>query len=148
MSNGEFLKRDIRYIKGVGEKRAALYARLGIATVGQLLRHYPRGYLDFSRCADLAELPTGSMAAVRAVVDKKAAAARIRGGRSLTRVFASTELGQVLELVYFNNAYAPQKLTEGEEYVFYGKLQGDLLRRQMVNPITVTAEEQQGLTPQ
>ena len=148
MSNGEFLKRDIRYIKGVGEKRAALYARLGIATVGQLLRHYPRGYLDFSRCADLAELPTGSMAAVRAVVDKKAAAARIRGGRSLARVFASTELGQVLELVYFNNAYAPQKLTEGEEYVFYGKLQGDLLRRQMVNPITVTAEEQQGLTPQ
>ena len=148
MSNGEFLRRDIRYIKGVGEKRAALYARLGIATVGQLLRHYPRGYLDFSRCADLAKLPTGSMAAVRAVVDKKAAAARIRGGRSLARVFASTELGQVLELVYFNNAYAPQKLTEGEEYVFYGKLQGDLLRRQMVNPITVTAEEQQGLTPQ
>ncbi|MBQ4093756.1 MAG: ATP-dependent DNA helicase RecG [Oscillospiraceae bacterium] len=148
MSNGEFLQRDIRYIKGVGEKRAALYARLGIATVGQLLRHYPRGYVDMSQCADLAELPTGSTVAVRAVVDKKAAPARLRGGRTLARVFASTERGQTLELIYFNNAYAPQKLSEGEEYVFYGKLQGDLLRRQMVNPVTVSEQEQQGLTPQ
>ena len=36
------LSTNIQYLKGVGEKRARLYARLGIATIGDLLEHYPR----------------------------------------------------------------------------------------------------------
>ena len=42
------LSTNIQYLKGVGEKRARLYARLGIATIGDLLEHYPRDYIDFS----------------------------------------------------------------------------------------------------
>jgi RecG-like helicase len=36
----------IKKLYGVGEARAAAYARLGVSTVGDLLRHYPRGYED------------------------------------------------------------------------------------------------------
>lgn len=39
---------DIRYLKGVGEKRAAQLARLGIRTVDDLLGFYPRDYVDYS----------------------------------------------------------------------------------------------------
>ena len=39
MNYGEY---DIRYLKGVGEKTARLYNKLGIFTVDDLIRHYPR----------------------------------------------------------------------------------------------------------
>ena len=42
------LSRDIRYIKGVGEKRASAFYSLGIHTIGDLITHYPRAYEDRS----------------------------------------------------------------------------------------------------
>lgn len=39
--------KDIRYLKGVGEKRAGLLNKLGIFTIEQLLEYYPRDYRDF-----------------------------------------------------------------------------------------------------
>ena len=39
---------DIRFLKGVGEKRAQHLYSLGIDTIGALLRYFPRGYEDFS----------------------------------------------------------------------------------------------------
>ena len=38
---------NIQNIKGIGEKSAALFAKLNIHTVGDLLRFYPRGYETF-----------------------------------------------------------------------------------------------------
>ena len=38
----------VQYLKGVGERRAQLFARLGIQDVGDLLHHYPRQYEDWS----------------------------------------------------------------------------------------------------
>ena len=46
---------DIRYLKGVGEKRAKTLYNLGIDTVGALLRYYPRGYEDFSRQKNISD---------------------------------------------------------------------------------------------
>ena len=43
------LQTDIRYLKGVGESRAALYQKLGIETVEDLLYHITRRYIDLTR---------------------------------------------------------------------------------------------------
>ena len=40
---------EIRYLKGVGEKRAALLQKLGIHCVEDLLEFYPRDYVDYSK---------------------------------------------------------------------------------------------------
>ena len=40
---------NIRYLKGVGEKRAQLLSKLGVNTVGALLSFYPRDYKDLSK---------------------------------------------------------------------------------------------------
>ena len=40
------LTTDIRYIKGIGEKRAEALGRLGIRTLGDLLYYFPRDYED------------------------------------------------------------------------------------------------------
>ena len=42
------LNKSITYIKGVGEKRAKCYEKLGIGTLYDLLYHFPRSYVDYS----------------------------------------------------------------------------------------------------
>ena len=46
---------SIEELHGVGKKRAELYAKLGIFTVGDLICHYPRGYIDYSAPTEIAE---------------------------------------------------------------------------------------------
>ena len=53
------LQTSIRYLKGVGERRAALYGKLGIETMEDLLYHIPRDYIDLSHPLPLAEAQTG-----------------------------------------------------------------------------------------
>lgn len=65
---------DIRYLKGVGEKRAAQLARLGIRTVDDLLGFYPRNYVDYSHPYPVAGAPYDVKCVVRATVYGKTAA--------------------------------------------------------------------------
>lgn len=39
---------EIQFLKGIGEKRAGLLHKLGIDTVGDLVNHYPRDYIDLT----------------------------------------------------------------------------------------------------
>ena len=48
---------NIRYLKGVGEKRAELFSQLGVTNVGALLRLYPRAYRDRTNPLKLFEAP-------------------------------------------------------------------------------------------
>ncbi len=137
---------DIRYLKGVGERRAALFAKLGADTVGALLRIYPRGYLDLRSPAEVMDAPLQESCAIRVRVEGKAGPTRISGGRTMSRVFASDGSGEVT-LTYFNNQYLPSSLKIGEEYLFYGRMQGSLLQREMINPALIRQEEQGGLYP-
>ena len=40
---------SVRFLKGVGERRAAQFEKLGIATLRDLVRHFPREYEDWSQ---------------------------------------------------------------------------------------------------
>ena len=144
----DYLSQSIRQLKGVGPKRAAMYEKMGIFTFGDLIRHYPRGYISYSETTDLSGVRTGEYVTIRAEVERKTPAVRTQGGRTICRVFAAAADGTDLELVYFNNPYITQSLTVGNGYVFYGRLQGDLLRKQMTNPVIVKEEELTGMTAQ
>ena len=62
---------DIRYLKGVGEKRAAQLARLGIRTVDDLLGFYPRDYVDYSHPYPVAGAPYDVKCVVRYRIRQK-----------------------------------------------------------------------------
>ena len=83
------LSTNIQYLKGVGENRARLYARLGIATIGDLLEHYPRDYIDFSHPSSIISAPYDEPCAIRARVAAKSAEQRIRKGLSLFKVLVT-----------------------------------------------------------
>lgn len=127
------LNDSIQYLKGVGEKRAKLYQKLGVETIYSLLRFFPRAYLDYSETKPIGECAIGEVCCVRASVYKKQGEQRIRKGLSLFKVFV-TDGRDDLTITIFNSKYAFEALEIGHEYCFYGKMQGNLLRREMNSP--------------
>ena len=138
------LTTDVRYVKGVGEARAKSLEKLGIRTLGDLITYYPMRWEDRSRIVPVRELIPGEYACVRATIAQEPRGGRIPGGRTLVQARAVDE-GGVLDISFFNQEYRKTSLRKGETYIFYGKAEGERLRRRMVNPL-VEREGQQLLT--
>ena len=130
----------VRYLKGVGPKTAERFEKLGIVTLADLLCHYPRRYIDFSRPYSIAEAPPDTECVVKAEVFAKPAGRILPGGRRMEHITAGDDVSS-LEITWFNNPYATQKLELGQEYYFEGIVTGGMLRRQMVNPQVRTAAQ-------
>ena len=128
----------VRYLKGVGPKTAERFEKLGIVTLADLLCHYPRRYIDFSKPYSIAQAPADTECVVKAEVFAKPGGRILPGGRRMERITAGDDVSS-LEITWFNNPYAAQKLQLGQEYYFQGIVTGGMLRRQMVNPQVRTA---------
>ena len=140
------LQTDIRYLKGVGESRAALYQKLGIETVEDLLYHIPRRYIDLTHPTPLAAAVPGQKCAVRALLAAKGREQRIRRGLSLFKLTA-VDGPVTLHITFFNAKYTVEALREGEEYIFYGTVTGGFYSRQMDSPQVFRPEEAGTLLP-
>lgn len=111
----------IQYLKGVGEKRAALLAKLNIFTVGDLLTHFPRQYEDWSAVLPIAEAPRGTSCCVSGHALASPVERRIRKGLTLY-TFSVSDGSSLMRITLFNNPYAAQKIKAGERYLFFGTL--------------------------
>ena len=88
-------------MKGVGAKRKELYKKLGIETVGELLEHYPRSYVDLTGELTIAGAVDNTYAAVKAMVTAKSGTKAIRRGLTVSKVRA-TDFGGELYITFFN----------------------------------------------
>ena len=105
-------------IKGVGEKTAALFAKLHITDVGELLEHYPRGY-------DLMEFPVSvsgvvpeKVCAIKAAVIGNLSVKRVRS-LTITTVQAGDATG-LFRITFFGMPYLKSVLRPGSIHVFRG----------------------------
>lgn len=130
---------DIRFLKGVGEKRAELLQKKGIDTVGALLRFYPRAYLDWQNITPVSECPEGENVCVRAEITSPVKTVNIRRGMTLYKFAAADDSG-VIEVTLFNRKYLAENLRQGRSYLFYGKLGYGITLRQMSSPEIMPAE--------
>ena len=128
---------SVQYLKGVGPALAKKFEKLGVRTVRDLLGHYPRRYIDYTRPYTVTAAPFDVDCCVRATVLQREGDRRIKGGRVLTRVLAADDTG-TLTLSWFNAAYAAQNLQPGETYYFEGRVGGMLTRREMLHPLVRT----------
>ena len=129
---------SIRTIAGIGPKKAALFAKLGIETLGDLLHFYPRDYEDRTRITPIASLEVDQPACFIASVVTTPQTHRIpKPGQKALEVtkFAVADHTGRLNLTFFNAAYSAGKLERGETYCFYGALTGDYLGYAMTNPL-------------
>ena len=133
------------YIKGVGEKRAKLFGKLGITTALQLAEHYPRGYIDFNETTAISDLLNDSENhVVKAFVTKKFPP--YYGRINIFKVLVSDGTGDML-ITFFNSDYSFARLKLDNEYCFYGKAAGDFLRKEMNSPVFIDASEPNKLMP-
>lgn len=140
------LDTSIQYLTGVGPKRAALYQKLDIHTVQDLLYYFPRSYIDLTAPCDIAAMPLFEQCAVRARVVAKSAPQYIRRGMTLFRVKVADDSGSMV-ITFFNAKYAVEALKYDTEYIFYGRSGGTLTRREMASPSIYPADLPNALIP-
>lgn len=116
------LEDSIRFVKGVGPKKAALLEKLHIRTLRDALETYPRDYEDRTVLTRIADIDEDSKYAIRAVVGTEPKVNRIRKGLTLVKCTIFDETGS-LHVTWFNNPYAAALVRVGQEYLFYGRVQ-------------------------
>ncbi len=126
------LEETPQFLPGVGPKRAALLAKLGLATIRDVLYFAPRDYLRCAQAPRIADLQIDETAAVTGEV-RRIASRRLRGGKHLTEIFVGDESG-VLRAAWFNQPYRADAVQVGQRVMVSGKVsfyQG----YQMVSPV-------------
>lgn len=127
------LEDSIRFVKGIGPKKAALFEKLHIRTLRDALETYPRDYEDRTKITPIADIAEEGKYAIRAVVGTEPKTTHIRKGMTLVKCTIFDESGS-LPVTYFNNPYAAALLRVGQEYVFYGRVQLNGHARMLVSP--------------
>ncbi len=124
---------DIRFLKGVGARRAEYLNAMGIDTVGALLRFFPRDYEDFGRIREIRNLISGEFVCIKGKITSDITENFIRKNMTLYRFLVSDGSGSI-GITIFNNKYLAAKLHRGSEYLFLGKVQLDRFGFNMSSP--------------
>ncbi len=128
------LNSDVRYLKGIGEKKAQALNKLGVFSLYDLISFFPRKYEDRSKYKTIAQCQNGENVCVRALVANEPSLETVRTGKSLLKLKVADESG-ILNITFFNRPYAKNQLLKGECYIFYGKIDIMGSRKSMTNPI-------------
>ncbi len=124
---------DIQYLKGVGEKRARLLKRLGIASVGALLSYYPRNYRYLTDIKEIYEGTINETVCVKCRIITPITEHYIRKNMTIYKFRVADNSGN-MQITLFNTKYTAQKLHVGSVYLFYGKLDGNDFLKEMSSP--------------
>lgn len=129
----QFLERDIQYLKGVGDKRARLFHKLGIFVVGDLVRYYPRTYEDWSVTTPAAQAPEGTTVCVQATMVTPMRTHLIRKGMTLYKA-DFTDGETLIHVTLFNTKFLAEKLRMYQDYLLLGKVERNFTTVQMSAP--------------
>ncbi|MEY8394903.1 ATP-dependent DNA helicase RecG [Lachnospiraceae bacterium 45-P1] len=113
-------RQSLETLKGIGEKTAKLFEKVGVKTVDDLLHYYPRAYDTFEEPKAIGELLDGAVEAVDGYL-KSGAAGRHFGGLSLVTVTINDMTGK-LKLVWYHMPYLKNTLRPDSRYIFRGRV--------------------------
>jgi len=109
---------EVRFLKGTGPRRAALLAKMGIRTVGDLLLHLPTGYVDRSAITPLGEIRPETLVTASARV-LRVDLRRIRGGRGDVIALLEDDSGRA-RAVWYNQPYLAKAIRPGSRILASG----------------------------
>lgn len=118
-------------MRSVTEKRAKDFAKLNITDTAELVRYFPRAYLDMTNRVSVREVFHNDTALVACRLTS-VEPVRYTGRVKYVRAFLEQD-GYVFSAVWFNMPYVAQKLKAGE-YLFYGRVQNKYGQVSLVNP--------------
>lgn len=138
------LNDSIKELRGISEKKAALYKKIGVETVGDLITYYPCGYVDFTSPKPISEAVPGEFAVIRAFVRKKLAP--YFGRVAVYKLLLADETGSAV-CTFFNSEYNFNRLVLNKDYIFYGKINPNPLQTEILSPLFITPDSPNKLTP-
>lgn len=127
-------------LHGVGETRYKALSSMGIETVGDLIRFYPRAYQNRGETQSVAEIKEKLSAggsgifSVVLTVASEPVVSMVRRGMVLMKIRAFDETGSV-QITYFNQQYLRNTMHTGSVFRFYGRVTRDGSVLTMANPI-------------
>ncbi|MBQ8638062.1 MAG: ATP-dependent DNA helicase RecG [Lachnospiraceae bacterium] len=124
---------SILKIKGIGEKTALLYQKLGIHTVGELLRYYPRSYERFEEPVTIRETASMDFAAIRVVIVSVPSVHSVKRLQIVSTAVADEE-GSKIRVTWYQMPFLRSTLKPGARYVFRGKIKGTGKSRVLEQP--------------
>lgn len=139
-------KMPLTSLSGVGAKRAGLFEKLGVTSVGGLLNYYPKTYEDWSDVIKIREAKSGDICCVKAVLGTPIVDSFSRNGVIMSSGMVYDETGS-LKVLFFNNRYISGMLKLGKEYLFRGKFTDDGYGPQLTSPVFSPSSEENALQP-
>lgn len=136
----DYLKKQLQYVKGVGEKRAKLFATLGIRTIYDMLYFFPRDYEDRTQVRRISDCLDGECTCISVTVAQPPRERHIRRGFSIFQ-FSAFDETEKINVTMFNQKYTAAKIKQGEEYILYGKITRNLYGAEITNPVIESAAQ-------
>lgn len=119
-------------VKGVGPKRLEAFEKYGIKTIGDLLSHYPKRYINRNTFAS-EEFSEDKPVTIKAMVLKQGSVQRLRGNLSILVVPLLWE-DRKISAIFFNQPYLKNTMTVNADYYFFGKIKNKSGDARIQNP--------------
>ena len=111
---------SIKEIKGVGEKTQKLFEKVGIYTVGDLIRYYPRGYDVYEEAIPISEVEEGHIQTISGSVFGKV---QVSGTRNMQVTTAHIkDLTGTIQVIWFRMPFLRNTLKSGQPVTLRGKV--------------------------
>lgn len=111
---------SIKELKGIGEKTEKLFAKIGISTVGDMIRYYPRGYDIYEEPVSISDVREGQVVAVNGMIFGRV---QVSGNRSLqVTTMHVKDLTGTLKVIWFRMPYLRNTFQKGGAVTLRGKI--------------------------
>jgi ATP-dependent DNA helicase RecG len=122
---GNGVDAPVMRLQNVGPAHAKKLLKLGIATVGDLLYHFPRRYDDYSKLKTISQLVYGEEVTLLVTVCEAHTRESHRGGVTITTVLLADTTGKI-NATFFNQPFLQQQFKSGRRIVISGRVDQDL----------------------
>ncbi|WP_346706206.1 ATP-dependent DNA helicase RecG [Merdimonas faecis] len=111
---------NIAELKGIGEKTQKLFAKVGIETVGDLIRYYPRGYDVYEEAVPIGELEEGKVQTVTGMIFGRV---QVSGSRKLqVTTLMLKDLTGTLKVIWFRMPFLRNTFAKGGTVTLRGRV--------------------------
>jgi ATP-dependent DNA helicase RecG len=134
VNNDSIFERPIQFIKGIGEKKAAEFKKLGIVKLYDFISYYPRTYEDRTQVCTISDAVNKEPSSIKVTIESRVEERRIRKGLALYKVVVKDDTA-MMEALWFNQSYLKNTLLPGDKFIFYGSVVYENHKIKIQNPI-------------
>ncbi len=126
-----FLNSKLNIITGIGDKKASLFAKMGIHNIWDILYTFPIRYENRSRFSSVADASVGETCCINAAVRSTVLEKKIKSNMSLYILRVEDSTG-VMNVKWFSSPFNKHKIKRGLSYTFYGSIDSEKGVKEMI----------------